>query len=128
MNFLNKLLGSQRAESLPDVHCDYLESMEGLNEIELESFTKPIAIFKHSTRCSISRMAWSQFQKAYNIPSDQMHLYHLDLLAYRDISSAIAERFGVVHQSPQLILIKDGKAIYDCSHENIDAAKLADLV
>ena len=53
-----------------------------------------------------------------------MELYFLDLLAHRSISNEVAERFGVVHQSPQLIVIKDGKAVYDASHSDIDAEAL----
>ena len=64
-----------------------------------------------------------QFESEFDL-EDQVTPYFLDLLEHRDISNAIAERFDVVHQSPQIIVIKDGKAIYDTSHESIDARKL----
>lgn len=124
MSFLDKLFGNNKPQSMPDVFWNELESLEQLKDVEAESFEKPIVIFKHSTRCSISRMAWSQFQKEFTIPDAKMSLYYLDLLAYREISNEIAQRFGVFHQSPQIIVIKDGKAIYDTSHESIDARKL----
>lgn len=59
---------------------------------------------------------------------DNVVLYFLDLIEHRDISNEIATRFGVVHQSPQLIVIKDGKAVYNDSHESIDATKLNQLL
>lgn len=124
MSFLDKLFGNNKPQSMPDVFWNELESLEQLKDVEAESYEKPIVIFKHSTRCSISRMAWNQFQKEFTIPDYKMSLYYLDLLAYREISNEIAQRFGVFHQSPQIIVIKDGKAIFDTSHESIDAKKL----
>ena len=100
-----------------------LTDLAQLNEITIISNEKPVAIFKHSTRCSISRMALKQFENEFN-SSDKVTPYFLDLIAHRDISNEIATRFGVHHQSPQLILIKEGKAIYSVSHSDIDAEEL----
>lgn len=94
-----------------------------LNEIVELSNEKPVLIFKHSTRCSISRYSLKQFENDFEL-EDRIIPYYLDLLNHRDISNAIADRFGVFHQSPQIIVIKDGKAIFDTSHESIDARKL----
>ncbi|MCZ8090657.1 bacillithiol system redox-active protein YtxJ [Flavobacterium sp.] len=94
-----------------------------LNEIVELSNEKPVLIFKHSTRCSISRYSLKQFENDFEL-EDRIIPYYLDLLNHRDISNAIAERFGVFHQSPQIIVIKDGKAIFDTSHESIDARKI----
>ena len=100
-----------------------LTDLAQLNEIITISNEKPVAIFKHSTRCSVSRMALKQFESEFN-SSDKVTPYFLDLIAHRDISNEIATRFGVYHQSPQLILIKEGKAIYNVSHSDIDAEEL----
>ena len=100
-----------------------LTDLAQLNEIITISNEKPVAIFKHSTRCSISRMALKQFENEFN-SSDKVTPYFLDLIAHRNISNEIATRFGVYHQSPQLILIKEGKAIYNVSHSDIDAEEL----
>ena len=100
-----------------------LTDLAQLNEIITISNEKPVAIFKHSTRCSVSRMALKQFENEFN-SSDKITPYFLDLIAHRDISNEIATRFGVYHQSPQLILIKNGKAIYNVSHSDIDAEEL----
>ena len=68
-------------------------------------------------------MALKQFENEFN-SSDKVTPYFLDLIAHRDISNAIADQFGVRHESPQLILIKDGKAVYNVSHSDIDAEEL----
>jgi bacillithiol system protein YtxJ len=68
-------------------------------------------------------MALKQFENEFDF-SDKVTPYFLDLIAYRDVSNEIMNRFGVQHQSPQLILIKDGKAIYSATHSDIDAGVL----
>ena len=104
-----------------------LTNLGQLNEIIHEYTSTPVIIFKHSTRCSVSRMALKQFENEFDLQS-KVTPYFLDLLENRDISSEIALRFGVVHQSPQLILIKDGKAIYNASHSDIASEDLERLL
>ncbi|WP_313807092.1 bacillithiol system redox-active protein YtxJ [Flavobacterium sp.] len=128
MGFFNKIFGVNKSEdTTPESFWMYLEETP-LDEIVKISFEKPVAIFKHSTRCSVSRMAWNQFSNQFDIEFEKMGLYFLDLLAYRSISNEVAERFGVVHQSPQLIVIKEGKAIFDTSHSDIDAEDLKQFI
>jgi len=74
------------------------------------------AVFKHSTRCSISSMAKNRIEKEWN---HQFPIYYLDLLQHRDISNHITDITNIEHQSPQLIVIKNGNAIYDASHNFI---------
>jgi bacillithiol system protein YtxJ len=105
-----------------------LITLSQLNEIEQNSHSKPVLIFKHSTRCSISRMALKQFESDYSIAIDKIELFFLDLLEHRDISNAIAQTFLVQHESPQLLLIKAGKCVYHVSHSDIDAEKVKGLV
>lgn len=76
-------------------------------------------IFKHSTRCSISMMAKRRFEMDGDMLSDEIPIYFLDLIRYRDISGQIAQLFSVHHESPQLLLIKDGECILDQSHGEI---------
>jgi len=99
-----------------------LTELKQLDTIVAESAQTPVLIFKHSTRCPVSRMALRNFEQEYDIEEGKLKAYYLDLLEHRDISNEIAERFGVYHQSPQVILIRDGKAVYDTSHSDIDAA------
>jgi bacillithiol system protein YtxJ len=92
------------------IHWRPLTTPEQLDEIITLSFTTPVAVFKHSTRCSISRMALKQFENEFDLEGI-VTPYYLDLLNHRDISNEIATRFDVYHQSPQLLLIKEGKSI-----------------
>ena len=94
-----------------------LNTVEQLETIQEASFHKPQLIFKHSTTCSISKMALSRFERAE--APDAIDFHYLDLLNYRSISNAIAEKFQVHHESPQVILIKNGECTYDESHYGI---------
>ena len=100
-----------------------LQHLAQLDELIVFSNQKPAVIFKHSTRCSVSRFALKQFENEFDL-EDKVDAYYLDLLEHRDISNEIANRFGVYHQSPQLLLIKEGKSVYDVSHSDIDALEL----
>jgi len=94
-----------------------LESAEQLNGIkQKEGYS---IIFKHSTRCSISLMAKRRFELDWDNLPENVTLYFLDLIKYRDISNQVAHDYQVYHQSPQLLLIKDGECILDQSHGGI---------
>jgi len=126
--FKNIFSGSENQnESSNKMDWNLLTDLGQLNEIMSLSNESPVAIFKHSTRCSVSRMALKQFENEFD-SSDKVTPYFLDLIAYRDVSNEIANRFGVQHQSPQLIIIKEGKAIYNASHSDIDANVLKTIV
>ncbi len=86
-----------------------------------ESKSNPVIIFKHSIRCSISGASLSRLERTWKEEElPQVKAYFLDLISYRDISNEIEKILSVEHQSPQLILIRDGKALYDKSHFDID--------
>lgn len=123
MSIFSNIFGSSENEKASDNKTKWipLTFIGQLEEIVALSYQKPIVIFKHSTRCSISRFALKRFEKEYDFEGDA---YFLDLLEHRDISNEIATRFNVYHQSPQLILIKEGKSVYDVSHDGIDAGEL----
>lgn len=95
-----------------------------LQEIIDRSASKPQVIFKHSTRCSISAVALQRMQKAQQ--PDGIDFYLLDLLAHRSLSARVAEVFGVHHESPQVLLIKAGKCIFDESHLGISMNDLVE--
>ncbi|MGL2993619.1 bacillithiol system redox-active protein YtxJ [Flavobacterium sp. TSSA_36] len=126
MSLFNSLFGSseEKNESANTINWIPLQSMEQLEELTSLSNEKSVLIFKHSTRCSISRFALKQFEKEFNL-HDAIDAYFLDLITYREISNEIATRFGVQHQSPQLLLIKEEKAIYNVSHDAIEAVALS---
>ena len=91
-----------------------LESADQLNEIKQHQGHS--LIFKHSTRCSISMMAKRRFELDWEDLPEDMPLYFLDLIKYRELSGLVAQLFQVHHESPQLLLIKDGECVLDQSH------------
>ena len=99
------------------MHWIHLTDEEQLGQIITNSHSKPQAIFKHSTRCSISSVALQRLQKAAQ-PVD-IDFYFLDLISNRSLSNKIAETFGVNHESPQVLLVKEGQCIFDESHLGI---------
>jgi bacillithiol system protein YtxJ len=129
MSLFNSIFGSsdEKKEKLSSVNWIPLQLMGQLDEIIALSNEKPVLIFKHSTRCSISRFALKQFENEYDL-QNQIDAYFLDLLEFRAISNEIASRFGIMHQSPQLLLIKEGKVLYDASHSDIQADELKEYI
>lgn len=125
MSFLKNMFNSSDGTNSGEkkINWNELTDLAQLEEIIAISNEMPVAIFKHSTRCSVSRMALKQFENEFK-SADKVTPYFLDLIAHRDISNEISTRFGVTHQSPQLILIKEGKAIYNVSHSDINAEVL----
>lgn len=115
-------------EEIVEIPWHVLSTMEQLDEIVEQSKTKPVAVFKHSTRCGISRGVLKLVEKNYNLTDEQLKLYYLDLLQNRDISNEIATRFKVPHESPQLIVIKNGIVVHTESHHGIDASHLEKFV
>ncbi|TMM56931.1 bacillithiol system redox-active protein YtxJ [Maribacter algarum] len=93
-----------------------LTSLEQLEEIEKKSLSKPQFIFKHSTTCGISRMVINMFKSSYELTENQADLYYLDLHAFREVSNEVGYRFQVMHQSPQLLVIKNGTTVAHSSH------------
>ncbi len=95
-----------------------LNEEQQLNNIKELSNQKPQLIFKHSTRCSISSMAKGRLERS--LQPDGIDFYYLDLIKNRPLSNKVAEDFSIFHESPQVLLIKDGACIYDESHSGID--------
>lgn len=97
-----------------------IESIEQLHEIVEQSSEKPVLLFKHSTRCSISSMALNGFESQWEGSEDDIQIYYLDLLKHRDISNEIERVTGVMHQSPQVIVLKNKAVVYTATHSGID--------
>lgn len=94
-----------------------------LDAIKTQSTEMPVVIFKHSTRCSISSMAKSRLERS--VAPESVAFYYLDLIRYRNISNKIAEVFHVHHESPQILLIRNGECTYDESHSGISMEDIA---
>jgi bacillithiol system protein YtxJ len=131
MGFMDKLFKTQRdivKEEWTGIQWEPLESVDQLDNIINNSTIKPKVIFKHSTRCGISRMVLNQFEKGYEKNEDDVTYYFLDLLNFRDVSNAVAEKLNVVHQSPQLIILYNKEILHIESHQGIDIKKVQDIV
>lgn len=97
-----------------------LQSADQIEDIKAQSMEKPVLIFKHSTRCSISGMSMSRVSRQWK-PEDEAKItpYLLDLISYREVSGLVADEFETPHQSPQILIIKGGKMVYTDSHFGI---------
>lgn len=128
MSFFKSFFGNdEKPSEASKVQWNYLTEIDQLSTLEEESKEQPVVIFKHSTRCIISRTALKQFENQFDL-HEKVKPYFLDLLEYRPISNEIALRFNVMHQSPQIIVLKDGVSVYDASHDAIDAEDLKKFV
>lgn len=102
-----------------------LTDIAQLDIIDKESAQGKVMIFKHSTRCSISATALNRVEKAWAPENDKLlTCYFLDLIAHRNISNAIADRYGVEHESPQVLIISKGKCIFSQTHLDISASEM----
>ncbi|WP_340198477.1 bacillithiol system redox-active protein YtxJ [Ascidiimonas sp. W6] len=131
MGLFDKLLGSNssdKKDASTNVPWIALENINQLNDIVELSKETPVVIFKHSTRCGISRMVLNGFEREFDIEDDKIKLYFLDLIQFRKISNEIATRFNVWHESPQLLLIKKGEMIHHSSHSSISSIRLKEFI
>ena len=107
-----------------------LESLDTLDQIIKDSSNPDntaIAIFKHSTRCPVSFSAKSRLSNTWNF-GEELPIYHLDLIEYREISDKIATQFNITHQSPQILVIKNGECIYNASHISISTKEIDKII
>jgi bacillithiol system protein YtxJ len=122
MGYLENFNQAQQGQLLQD--WKELRETTQLDEIKADSKNKPVVIFKHSTRCGVSEGAKYALMDHWDFTGQELDFYYLDLLQYRAVSNQVAEDFGVTHQSPQLILVKDGKASFHTSHHRISVESL----
>lgn len=117
MSFFDRMLNSQLKDT--PAYWSSITDTNQLDELVEESKTQPVVIFKHSTRCGISYNIKHNLEGSWDFEETDLKFYYLDLLAYRPISNQIASKFGVTHQSPQIIMLKDGQVVYHTSHHMI---------
>ena len=124
------MFGYRTSKEVEETYLSWtpLISLEEINTIKEISINQSILIFKHSTRCRISRMIIKQFESLFNEENKQLKVYYLDLLNYREVSSKLSEVFQVIHQSPQLLVIKNGISVYNESHYEITKVNLSKYV
>lgn len=124
MGFLDQIFGKKEEQDQTKTLWTRIESEKDLDAAVEKSLQKKVVIFKHSTRCFISKTVLKSFEKQMENSDKDYSFYFLDLIAYRNISNEIESQLDVVHQSPQLIVLENGKAIYNASHQSIDLDKI----
>lgn len=97
----------------------HLDNLVLLEDADKASYSGYVLIFKHSTSCPISHVAKRRLEDNWSNEGHSIKPYYLDLKSYRDISKAIAEKYQVHHESPQVLIISEGECIYDASHLDI---------
>lgn len=124
MSFFDKIFGGK--DETPDQKTFWkkIESEEDLAKAMEDSFQNKIAIFKHSTSCFISRTVLKNFEKEVENSEQPVNVYYLDLLAHRPVSNKIAADFEIRHESPQLIVIENGKPLNSASHQDISLSQI----
>ena len=120
MGFLDQIFGKKEEQDQTKSLWKKIETQKDLDLAVEKSFQQKVLIFKHSTRCFISKTVLRSFEKQMDNSDKNQSYYFLDLIAHRDISNEIENRFNITHQSPQLIGLENGKAFYNASHQSID--------
>ena len=130
MGFLKNIFGDKTLKEVEETYLSWtpLISIEEINNIKEISKIQSILIFKHSTSCGISRMVMKQFESLFNEENKHLKVYYLDLLNFREVSSKLSEVFQVIHQSPQLLVVKNGISVYDESHYEITKVNLSKYI
>ncbi|NOR29119.1 MAG: bacillithiol system redox-active protein YtxJ [Lutibacter sp.] len=129
MGLFNSLFsGNNESNDAMKINWKPLTESNQFNVAFSQSKEKPFLIFKHSTRCGISRMALKSFEKAYQSNAFEIDLYFLDLLNYRALSNEISEKSVVSHQSPQVLVFKDEHVVYHDSHYSIDVNSIEKII
>lgn len=97
-----------------------------IDEIIRHSHERAVLIFKHSPRCGVSSMVHWRLQQSELFNTLPLRLVKIDVIHSRDLSSEIARYFGVIHESPQALLVIDGICTYHRSHMQIRVSEIAE--
>lgn len=124
MSFFDKIFGGKEENPQQKSFWKKIESEEDLEKAIENSYHQKIGIFKHSTSCFISKTVLKNFEKEIENIDQKVELYYLDLLAHRPISNKIAEILEIRHESPQFIVIENGQAINNASHQDISLSQI----
>ena len=105
-----------------------LEAPSQVEEIDQISERGAVVIFKHSTRCPISSMAWRRISQGWDKDLEEIPFYYLDLLRFRETSDKVSVHYGVQHESPQIIVVENRQVIYQTSHNGINVKDIKALL
>ncbi len=123
MSFFQKLgdIFNPESESRADFGWRSINDDDALREIVMASNTKPQVIYKHSTRCATSFFALKNVQRISGEGRKKADFYMVDVIGQRTLSFQVAELLGIHHESPQLIILKDGEVCWHGAHQNVGA-------
>jgi len=128
MGFLKKLWSTSEPKETKILPWISLTDVEQLHLITERSKTKIQIIFKYSTRCGINRMMLNRFVDSYDFSEAEADLYYLEIINYRNVSNAVAHKFQVLHESPQVLVIKNGVMVTHASHSSISRLNLNSFI
>ena len=126
MSFFSRIQQSHTKVIIADWKILNEESQIG--QIKKDSFNRPVVIYKHSTTCGTSVHIKHDLENGWKRLDMPLDFYYLDILAFRPVSNLVAEEFGVVHQSPQVIILFQGQRVFDCSHFQIGLDRIRDAI
>lgn len=110
------------------MNWNQLLSTGQVDQLLTENVERTSLIFKHSTRCSISATALDRLQRKWKLEEvKNLDTYFLDLIQYREVSNYLAEKLNIQHQSPQVLIVKDGRCIYNESHFGINYEEISEI-
>lgn len=124
MGFFSNLFKASEPKETKLLPWIALVDLQQIQDIKERSKNKTQVVFKHSTSCGISRMVLNRFIDAYTLTENDLDLYYLDLLSYRNVSNEVGYMFQVMHESPQLLVIKNGAVVAHGSHGGVNAIEL----
>ncbi|VAV83635.1 General stress protein [hydrothermal vent metagenome] len=124
MGFFSNLFKASEPKETKLLPWIALVDLQQIEDIKERSKTKIQVVFKHSTSCGISRMVLNRFIDAYALAENDLDLYYLDLLSYRNVSNEVGYTFQVMHESPQLLVIKNGAVVAHSSHGGVNTIEL----
>lgn len=119
MKLFGSLLGGNENPEKTSLPWIPFKDLSILEDILNTSYDIPVLIYKHSTRCGISSMMRHRLERNYDLEKEQLCCYFIDLIKYRDISNKVASKLGIAHESPQVLLIRDGRVVHNASHGSI---------
>jgi bacillithiol system protein YtxJ len=109
-------------------NCQHIETLAALDAVVTESFDRPVLLFKHSLTCGMSAHANDEV-RAFLAGAENTPLCGLIVVQHaRPVSNAVVERFGVRHESPQALLLRDGRVVWHASHWKVTARSLEDAI
>lgn len=101
-----------------------LKSEDQIDSLIQDSYSRPVAIYKHSPRCGLSAIVKSRLEKDWDFKIEELDFYYLNIINHKSLSAKVAKELGIGHLSPQLLLLKNGQVVYHDSHSTISIAAL----